>query len=94
VFRDGDDGQVDIPIDAMLPPLTATSVRSAGRGTFTGDTGSRSDITIDLEVAEKEMRTGQNLISPILEERIKMRLEYLKLLDEDKVGFGQMDRTI
>jgi 5,5'-dehydrodivanillate O-demethylase len=93
VFRDPEhDGQIDIPIDSMLPPLTATSVRSAGRGSFTGDTGSRVDTALDPEVVEKQMRTGQNLISPILEERIQMRLEYLRLLQEGKAEVVQLDR--
>lgn len=93
VFRDSDpDEQVNIPIDSMSPPLTPTSVRSAGRGSFTGDTGTRTDVVIDLEVIEKQMRMGQNLLSPILDERIKMQLEYLEMLRSGNAEISQLDR--
>jgi 5,5'-dehydrodivanillate O-demethylase len=83
VFRDPkDDVQIDIGIDSSSPPLTATSIRSFGNlgSTVTGDTGKRAEVYLDPEVVEKLMRSGNGQEwSPILEEKIKMRLEYIRL---------------
>jgi 5,5'-dehydrodivanillate O-demethylase len=81
VFRDpNDDVQIDIEIDSISKPLTKTSVRSFGNlgATVSGDTGKRVPILIDPEVIEKQMRSGNGQEwSPVLEEKIKMRLAYV-----------------
>jgi 5,5'-dehydrodivanillate O-demethylase len=94
VFRANDpDEQINIPIDSMSPPLTPTSVRGAGRGNFAGDTGTRTEVELEPAEVERQMRIGQNLLSPTLEARISMRLQYLELLRQGKVGVAMMDRT-
>ncbi len=88
VHRDPkDDVQIDVPIDSLSKPLTPTSIRSFGSlgSTQTLDTGRRAAMALDPEVIEKQMRNGNNgqEWSPVLEEKIKMRLAYVALQNEE-----------
>jgi 5,5'-dehydrodivanillate O-demethylase len=97
VFRDAaHDGQIDVPVEAMLPPLTPTSARSAGREPArwvngddqrfysAADKKNTNEVALDPEIVEKQMRSGGGQeLSPILEEKIKMHIEYLKLQRAD-----------
>jgi hypothetical protein len=82
-----DDVQIDVPIDSLSKPLTPTSIRSFGSlgSTQTLDTGRRAAMALDPEVIEKQMRNGNNgqEWSPVLEEKIKMRLAYVALQNEE-----------
>jgi 5,5'-dehydrodivanillate O-demethylase len=85
VYRDAShDIQLDIPVDSMTPALTATSRRSTSQVRITDDKfgfgvlKEAPRVALDPEVVAKQMRNGQNSISPILDEMITMRLEHLR----------------
>jgi hypothetical protein len=81
VFRQPEeDVQIDILVEAMVPPRTPTSVRGMGRVNLFGDSGNRiSEAELDPEVVAKQMRSGQNSISPVLDQWVEMRMDHLAL---------------
>jgi 5,5'-dehydrodivanillate O-demethylase len=75
VFRDRENTPINIVIDATTKPLTPTSTRAVGRfGVLTH----RAERNLGAQVDSSKRSNGE-VLSPLLEEKIHMRLKYHQL---------------